>query len=147
MNDQPENAEKNIIIDEDWKTRVQTEKEEAAASKATAEKQASLDGQSTEPGAEDQEQIPLPPPTLSALVSSLAMQAMVAMGLVSSPDEEEKPMVYLDHAKHYIDTIGMLEEKTAGNRTPEETTLFGNVLHELRMSYVAVQNQGGLATP
>jgi hypothetical protein len=145
MTDQPEKAEKKIIIDEDWKSRVQTEKEEAARSKS-AEPQATASGRDPELG-EDHDQIPLPPPTLASLVSSLAMQAMVAMGLVSTPDENEEPKVYLDHAKHYIDTIGMLEEKTAGNRTPEESSLFSDVLHELRMSYVTVQKHGGLATP
>jgi hypothetical protein len=34
----------------------------------------------------------------------------------------------------------MLEEKTQGNRTPEEISLLSRLLHELRMTYVAVQS-------
>ena len=68
------------------------------------------------------------------------MQAMIAMGLMSDP-AGGKPEVHLDQAKHFVDTIAMLEEKTEGNRTPEETALLSNLLHELRMAYLAVQQR------
>jgi hypothetical protein len=141
MTDQPENSEKKIIIDEDWKTRVQAEKEEAARAETGKEKDQS--GQaSAAAGAGAGEQIPLPPPSFGSLVSTLALQAMVAMGLVPDPAGGEAE-VHLDHAKHLIDTIAMLEQKTEGNRTTEETTVVANVLHELRMGYVTVQNKAG----
>jgi hypothetical protein len=35
----------------------------------------------------------------------------------------------------------MLSEKTSGNQTPEESKAFEHILHELRMIYVAAQNE------
>jgi hypothetical protein len=48
----------------------------------------------------------------------------------------------LPQAKFIIDTLGMLQEKTKGNLTPEESKLLENMLYELRTQYVA-KNQGG----
>ena len=133
MTDNPnEQPEEKIIIDEDWKSRVQAEKEELEEKQRQEEKSAS-DGQA-EPDA------PLPPPSLEVLAGSLGMQAMVAMGLLPNP-LSGKPEVRLNQAKHFIDTIAMLEEKTEGNRTPEETAVTSDLLHELRMGYVAVQKK------
>ena len=81
----------------------------------------------------------LPPPTLSYHVYSLASQAMMMMGQAPDP-QTGKPEVYLTYAKHVIDTIKMLEEKTQGNRTPEEISQFSQILHELRMSFVAARD-------
>jgi hypothetical protein len=39
-------------------------------------------------------------------------------------------------ARHLIDTLGVLEEKTKGNLTGEESQLLDNILHELRMIFV-----------
>ncbi len=41
-------------------------------------------------------------------------------------------------AKHFIDTVALILEKTQGNRTQEETEMIEEVLHQLRMGYVAV---------
>ena len=128
-NDQPD---KKIIIDEDWKSRVQAEKEELEEKQRQQERPASA-GQA-EPD------VPLPPPSLEVLAGSLGMQAMVAMGLLPNP-VSGKPEVRLNQAKHFIDTIAMLKEKTEGNRTPEETAVISDLLHELRMGYVAVQKK------
>ena len=64
----------------------------------------------------------------------------MAMGLMPHPITR-KSEVDLAQAKHFIDTIAVLEEKTEGNRTPEETALFGELLHELRMGYLALQEK------
>lgn len=141
-NDQPD---KKIIIDEDWKSRVQAEKEaiESRREATRAEPpEAAQPGQPEATQAEQQEAPagPLPPPTLELLVSSLGMQAMISMGLMPNP-MTGKPEVELDQAKHLIDTIAMLEEKTEGNRTPQETAILNNLLHELRMGYLAVRQK------
>ncbi len=47
----------------------------------------------------------------------------------------------LHQAKHLIDTVELLFEKTNGNRTDEETKTIDSVLHELRMVYVAAKNE------
>ncbi len=119
---------KKIIVDEDWKAQVEAEKE-AANSKAG------------EPHAADATQRPkgpLPPPSLILLASSPGMQAMVAMGLVAGPGGG-KPEVDLEEAKHVIDILDMLWQKTEGNRTAEETAMLDDLLHELRLGYLAVQ--------
>ena len=72
------------------------------------------------------------------LLTTLATQTLVALGQVPHP-ASGKPEVHLDEAKHFIDTLEMLEAKTAGNRTAEETQLLDNLLHELRLGYVEVE--------
>ena len=143
MSDPPhEGQEKKIIIDEDWKERVQTEKEELKQKQAQDQDQEAVqeDASGATPVAE--EPLPLPPATLEVLVTSLATQAMMALGFMPHP-VSGKTEKQLDSAKHFIDTLGMLEEKTQGNRTPEESTLIERLLHELRLGYVAAQQQGG----
>lgn len=131
----PEQAKK-IVVDEDWKSQVQAEKEAAQA------------GQS-QPAAEPAGKAPadahagdhdFPPASLGVLVSSLATQAMMALGALPMPNESE-PHADLGQAKHLIDLLGVLESKTEGNRTTDEEALLHNVLHELRMAFVAVRDQ------
>ena len=66
------------------------------------------------------------------------MQAMIALGVIAS-SADSKPEPRLDEAKHFIDIVYMLQAKTAGNRTPEESQLLDNVLHELRMGFVSLK--------
>ena len=47
----------------------------------------------------------------------------------------------LNFARHYIDTLAMLEDKTRGNLSDEEAKFVEHVLHDLRMSYVDVQKR------
>jgi hypothetical protein len=77
----------------------------------------------------------LPGIDFSTLVLSLATSAMVDMGLVPNPDGDatEKSLVL---AQQTIDTLEMLQAKTRGNLTDDETKLLQSVLYELRMSYV-----------
>jgi len=84
--------------------------------------------------------VPLPPPTLVTLASGLAAQAMVALGVFPNPATGTSVML-LHQAMHLIDMIDLLYEKTAGNRSDEETRTFENMLHELRMIYLAAQNE------
>ena len=49
--------------------------------------------------------------------------------------------VHLPQAKHAIDTLQVLYEKTEGNRTPEETAAIETMLHELRMTFLAVKER------
>ena len=88
----------------------------------------------------EQQDIPFPEPTLLALVTGLAAQAMVSLGVFPNPMDGQT-QILLHQGKHLIDTIAMLSEKTLGNQTPEETKTMDNVLHELRMIYVAAQNE------
>jgi hypothetical protein len=64
---------------------------------------------------------------------------MMSLGLVADP-KAGPPKPDMDQARHLIDMLQMLEDKTAGNRTPQESGLLDSTLHDLRMAYVAVQN-------
>ena len=127
MTDNPEKPK--IIIDEDWKTQVQAEKEAADKQRAKAPESQGPSGEQTGE---------LPPPTLSFLLTTLATQTMVAMGDIANPITG-KAEVRLDQAKHFIDTLAMLEEKTQGNRTPEESALLSSLLYQLRMAFVELK--------
>jgi hypothetical protein len=50
----------------------------------------------------------------------------------------EKAGVQPDQARHAIDLLAMLQEKTEGNRTNEESEEIEYMLHQLRMAYVSV---------
>lgn len=84
--------------------------------------------------------VPLPDPTLVQLVSGLASQAMISMGLFPHPINGQSAILP-NQARHLIETIALLDEKTKGNQTEEETKTISNVLHELRMLFVAAQNE------
>ncbi len=131
MTDQPEPEDKKIIVDEDWKNTVEAEKEAAGKAPPAAESAAS------EPSPQAD---PLPPPNLTFLASSLYLQGLFALGLLPGP-EADKPQLHLEQAKHSVDMLQMLYEKTEGNRTPEETKELDTMLHELRLSYLAVQQK------
>jgi hypothetical protein len=79
--------------------------------------------------------VPLPPPTFTFLVLSLSTQAEMQLGLVGF-GEEKDPEVNLPLARHTIDIMAMLHEKTKGNLSIEEQRLLENSLTELRFRFV-----------
>jgi hypothetical protein len=66
-------------------------------------------------------------------------EAMVALGQIPSPSGQAE--LDLDAARHYIDMLTVIEEKTEGNRTPEESAMLSRLLHDLRMAFVAVRGR------
>ena len=133
------NPEKKIIIDEDWKAHAQEEKEELAKKQREAEAVKPEAAAGTEGAAQTGPagEMKWPEPSLPLLVTTLATQAMVALGLVPHPTSG-KPQPDLAQAKHFIGTVELLLEKTEGNRTKEETEMLEEVLHQLRMGFVAM---------
>jgi hypothetical protein len=77
--------------------------------------------------------------SLSSHVFQLATAALVYMGAAKLPGTE-KVEVNMPLAKMTIDTLDMLKAKTEGNRTADETSLFDDVLYQLRMSYVKAES-------
>ena len=77
----------------------------------------------------------LPQVTFSTFVLSIASTALVHLGEVPEPESGEMKEDLLA-AKHNIDMLAMLEEKTANNLDAEEERLLEGVLYELRMKYV-----------
>lgn len=134
--------EPKLIIDEDWKTQVQREKEELKAKQSqggaadeSPQPAEAVGGEAPPEGPEGMEQ--LPPASFPLLLTSLATQALAALGQM--PDENGQPLpVDLVFAKHFIDLIGMLEEKTKGNLNDEEASYLQETLHQLRMLFVHV---------
>jgi hypothetical protein len=126
-----EEPQPKIIIDEDWKSQVQAEKEAASKAQETQERAPQGSGSADEQAAGE----PLPPASFGFLISTLATQATMALGHIPDP-MEGKTVVRLPHAKHYIDILEMLEEKTKGNLADDEKRMLAGLLHELRMAYV-----------
>jgi hypothetical protein len=77
---------------------------------------------------------PEPTPFLM-LVGGLAGQAHVGLGLRSDPITN-KAAKDLPTARQAIDLLAMLEEKTKGNLSAEESHLLGAVLADLRLAFV-----------
>jgi len=75
------------------------------------------------------------------LVSYLGTTAMFQMGLVAGPGGQRIP-ADLTNARNTIDMIEVLERKTRGNLTPDESRLLEDVLYELRLAYVEVERRG-----
>lgn len=80
-------------------------------------------------------------PTFLDLVGMLQFGAMAHLGMVQAPDGTRSP-VNLPAAKDSIDILAILQEKTKGNLTPEETDVLGEGLYHLRMAYLAATKAG-----
>lgn len=78
---------------------------------------------------------PLPVVTFSTFVLSIASSALVHLGEVPDPDSGQIKQS-LDVAKHNIDILNMLKEKSVGNLDVDETRLIEGILYELRLKYV-----------
>ena len=101
-------------VDESWKENVEKEKQEPKA----------------------QGEFVPPEPDFKFFITTLTLQASIALGQMANPasGKTEKDPI---QAKFLIDTLGMLQEKTKGNLTQEETDLLENLLYELRVAYLA----------
>ncbi|QDU25258.1 hypothetical protein ETAA8_03220 [Anatilimnocola aggregata] len=82
----------------------------------------------------------IPPASFTVLVSTVATQASVALGMIADP-RTNKPEVNLDLAKHFVDTLVLLEQKTKGNLTPDESALLAAATSQLQMAYVTMKNK------
>ena len=150
-----------LHVDTDWKKQAQEEKRKLAeqeekrktaatapagvvpssaggASAAAAPGAAAAAGrQAGGRGAAGQRE--LPPASFATLVQSLLTQVLYYLGDLSTRGGE--PMINLDMAKHNIDTLSILEEKTRGNLPDEEKRLLDAALYESRMRYVALASR------
>lgn len=121
MSDEP----KKIIVDDDWKAEAQREKERLTQQTQGPEK--------------------LPDASFLELLNLIAMQAFAAMGMLATPDGRRIPPD-LEMAKHYVDLLQILEDKTRNNLTPEEKKVMDQVMYELRMRYVQITSSGAAPT-
>lgn len=81
-------------------------------------------------------EMPLPPATFEFFVLSLKMQAEMSLGLIHFGEEKDRPEPDFRVARHSIDLLAMIAEKTKGNLNVEEGRLLENSLTELRFRFV-----------
>jgi hypothetical protein len=79
------------------------------------------------------------PASFMSFVMSIASNAASALGMLEHPVTHQRE-VDVDLGKHWIDVLGMLEKKTAGNLTPQEKRMIEGLLADLRMQYVSLAN-------
>src|SRR6185437_3298198 len=84
---------------------------------------------------------PLPPASFVFLVESILMQTQMHLGLMHFGEKDEQSEPNLPLARHSIDLLAVLQEKTKGNLTAEEQRLIENGLTELRFRYVQVSDE------
>lgn len=125
----PDDTKPKIIIDSDWKSQAQAEKDKMAAEEAkkAASKPAGAGGRG---GPRE-----MPPADFQSLMGTLVTQALLYMGGFPDP-KTGRAMVSMDYARFHIDLLAVLEAKTKNNLTPEESAEIAQVLNELRMRYV-----------
>jgi hypothetical protein len=125
----------------------QVEKEEAAAAGDQSPDEVASDVAATEetPADDDNPQVavgreyPAPPPaSFEVLISMMFTQAMSMLGHMPDPNTGETT-VNKPYAKHSIDTLEMLGEKTKGNLTDDEKQMLSEAMHALRMAYVGAK--------
>jgi len=131
----PPAGEPRIRVDADWKKEAQAEKERLA--REVEEKAAGGEADRGAPAGRmaGPEEEP-PPATFETLVQMLATPAALFMAPHRDP-ETGQPVRRLDLAKHHIDLLGVLEEKTRGCLTEEERRMLEMMLYELRLAYVS----------
>ncbi len=112
-------------VDESWKAQVEAEKQQASAQAVP-------------------EDPPLPPPTFLLHVTGLVAQAQVALGLAPDPLEGRRHF-RPNLARHLIDTLAMLQEKTQGNLSLEEKHHLEGALHQLRLAFLQQQESSPAA--
>ena len=125
-----------LHVDDDWKAQAQAEKAKLAEKEKAAKEEA---GESNAAGADQGAPGQIPPADFTTLVSSIATQALFAMGAMPDPQTGQR-YANLDIARHHIDSLGVLDEKTKGNLSEDESTMLTTTLYELRQSYVQIAN-------
>jgi Domain of unknown function (DUF1844)/TIR domain len=84
----------------------------------------------------------LPPADLTMLVNMLVTNAMVFLGQMPAPGSQQY-MHNLPQAKHMIDLLMVLQQKSRGNLTPDEDQMLQELLPQLQMAHVSASRQGG----
>ncbi|UCG32998.1 MAG: DUF1844 domain-containing protein, partial [Phycisphaerales bacterium] len=118
-------------VDDDWKAEAAREKQKLAEETKDVGRKG-----------------PLPDPVFAEIVNMIVMQVLVALGGMNTPDGQQIPPD-LNVAKHQIDVLGLLAEKTKGNLTDDEQKMLDSTLYELQMRFVQAASppDGGEGKP
>jgi len=79
------------------------------------------------------------PASFVSFVMSIASNAASALGMMEHPVTHRRE-VDPELGKHWIDVLGMLQKKTAGNLSVQERNMMEGLLADLRMQYVSLVN-------
>ena len=121
--------EPGLHVDEDWKETVAGERRKQREKEQAGSKTA-----------EQAQRPPLPEPSVQIFMAGLYTQTLVLLGLMPNPATGETSRD-LAEAQYLIDTIAMLQEKTKGNLTEEESSYLEGILYDLRMRFVSATSQ------
>lgn len=128
-----------IHVDSDWKRQAQEEKKRLAEEEAKRKQNAAASQPAAAAGQRGRQARQMPPASFATLVQSMLTQVLFYLGELEARDSEG--MMNLDMARHQIDMMGMLEDKTRGNLTPEEKQVLDTALYEARMRFVNLASQ------
>ena len=117
-----------------------SEREPPAESPAGSPAQASADSDVDE--AEEELLGAGDPASFANFMMSIASNAASSLGMMEHPATGKRE-VDLELGKHWIDILGMLQQKTRGNLLPQEQQVIEGLLADLRMQFVSLTN----ATP
>ncbi|MDQ1257604.1 MAG: hypothetical protein QG656_2210 [Candidatus Hydrogenedentes bacterium] len=131
-----------IIVDEDWKTQIERERESALKAKE--------EPAAAEPAAAADEK----PTPFESLISYLATVSLSSMGAFAREDDEEV-MVNLNLARFMIEALVELRKKTKGNLDVREEGMLMSCIADLQQAFVqcseavqtAMMQQGGPRGP
>ena len=131
MSDSGEEKRK-IIIDEDWKSQVEQER--------ASLKDPSASAGDRRRGRRRSRTLPCLP--LRSCCWSRRSPPRPDLPGANPGPVDNTTVVRVDLARHYIELLEMLDEKTRGNLTEEENSELQEILHQLRMVYVMVKQSG-----
>lgn len=118
-----------LHVDTDWKAEAQAEKERLAAEETARQ-------DSPGPSGADGSRA-VPEASFQTLIGVLASQALMGLGTMQDPDTKGI-VIDLEGSRFSIDLLSVIEEKTKGNLTDEESRELTTILTELRARYVQV---------
>ena len=128
--------ERGFTIKDKRRIFKQEEKEEKGPEAQTKPEEAQTKPEEAQTKPEEaQTEVPLPEVNFSTFILSLSSSVLMHLGEIPDPISKEKKKD-LSLAKHTIDVMGMLQEKTEGNLTDNEKKLMDGILYDLRMRYV-----------
>ena len=126
-----ENDEKGFVFKDRRKIFSESEKEPEQKKSTPQEKPTEERVEQKEPPPHP----PLPEVNFSTFIVSLSTEVLFHLGEFPHPVSGEKKKD-LPLAKHVIDTLNMLKEKTQGNLSEDEQKLLEGMLYDLRMAFI-----------
>jgi Domain of unknown function (DUF1844) len=129
-------AEAKPVTNEPPQPNASPAETQAASSKESA-------GAAEQPHTEMPDEIAIPgaddPASFANFLMSIASNAASSLGMMEHPVTRKRE-VDLELGKHWIDVLGMLEDKTSNNLSPQEQQILEGLLADLRMQYVSLAN-------